>query len=93
MPSLPHRRSSRQRDFYQQQYGVMFEAMVELFNEGEPVDLITLQNRLKEKDVPPEVSSLEFVRDIITTVPTSANVTILRDISYTKRRCFESSSR
>ena len=47
---------------------------MELFNEGKPVDLITLQDRLKEKDVPPEVSSLEFVRDIITTVPTSANV-------------------
>lgn len=61
-------------DFYQHQYGVMFESMVELFNEGKPVDLITLQNRLKEKDVPPEVSSLDFVRDIITTVPTSANV-------------------
>ncbi len=61
-------------DFYQHQYGVMFEAMVELFNEGKPVDLVTLQDRLKEKDVPPEVSSLEFVRDIITTVPTSANV-------------------
>ena len=61
-------------DFYQHQYGVMFEAMVELFNENRPVDLITLQNRLKEKDVPPEVSSLVFVRDIITTVPTSANV-------------------
>ena len=61
-------------DFYQHQYGVMFEAMGELFNENRPVDLITLQNRLKEKDVPPEVSSLDFVRDIITTVPTSANV-------------------
>ena len=61
-------------DFYQNQYGIMFETMVELFNEGKPVDLITLQDRLKEKDVPPEVSSLEFVRDIITTVPTSANV-------------------
>ena len=61
-------------DFYQNQYGVMFEAMVELFNEGKPVDLITLQDRLKEKDVPPEVSSLDVVRDIITTVPTSANV-------------------
>lgn len=61
-------------DFYQHQYGVMFESMVELFNEGKPVDLVTLQNRLREKDVPPEVSSLDFVRDIITTVPTSANV-------------------
>ena len=61
-------------DFYQQQYGIMFDAMVELFNEGKPVDLVTLQDRLKEKDVPPEVSSLDFVRDIITIVPTSANV-------------------
>ena len=61
-------------DFYQHQYGVLFEAMVELYNEGKPVDLITLQNRLKKKDVPPEISSLEFVRDLLNMVPTSANV-------------------
>ncbi len=76
-------------DFYQHQYGVMFEAMLELFNENLPVDLVTLQNRLKEKDVPPEVSSLEFVRDIITTVPTSANVKsyakIVRDKAILRR--------
>ena len=61
-------------DFYQKQYGILFEAMVELYTENVPVDLITLQNRLKEKDVPPEISSLEFVRDMITKVPTSVNV-------------------
>jgi replicative DNA helicase len=61
-------------DFYQTQYGIMYETMLELFNAGQPVDLITLQDRLKEKDVPPEVASLDFVREIITTVPTSANV-------------------
>ncbi len=61
-------------DFYQHQYGVMFEAMVELFNEGKPVDLVTIQNRLKEKDVPPEVYSLDFVRDIMELVSFSVNV-------------------
>lgn len=61
-------------DFYGKQYGIIFEAMVELNDEGKPVDLVTLQDRLKEKDVPPEVSSLEFVRELITAVPTSANV-------------------
>ncbi|MGL5436988.1 MAG: replicative DNA helicase [Lachnospiraceae bacterium] len=71
-------------DFYQHQYGVMFEAMVELYNEGKPVDLVTLQDRLKEKDVPPEVSSLEVVRDIITTVPTSANVKSYATIVHEK---------
>ena len=61
-------------DFYNRQYGILFETMVELNDEGSPVDLVTLQNRLREKDVPPEVSSLEFVRDLITAVPTSANI-------------------
>lgn len=61
-------------DFYNRQYGILFETMVELNDSGSPVDLVTLQNKLKEKDVPPEVSSLEFVRDLITAVPTSANI-------------------
>ena len=61
-------------DFYHQQYGILFEAMVELYSAGQPVDLVTLQNKLKEKDVPKEVSSLEFVRDLVTAVPTSANI-------------------
>lgn len=61
-------------DFYQNQYGVIFDAMVELCNEGKPVDLITLQNRLKEKDLPPDICSMEYVRDLVSSVPTSANV-------------------
>ena len=40
-------------DCYQRQYGILFDAMVELYNEGKAVDLVTLQDRLKEKDVPP----------------------------------------
>ena len=68
------------QDFYQTAYGVIFDSMVELFNEGKPVDLITLQERLKEKDVPPEIASLEFVRDLVTAVPTSANVKYYADI-------------
>ncbi|MCC8151142.1 MAG: replicative DNA helicase [Lachnospiraceae bacterium] len=61
-------------DFYHQQYGILFEAIMELFNSGAAVDMVTLQERLREKNVPPEISSLEFMADLITTVPTSANV-------------------
>ena len=61
-------------DFYQKQNGILFTAMTGLYAEGKPVDLITLQNRLKEMDVPPEISSLEFVGDMITSVPTSTNI-------------------
>lgn len=71
-------------DFYQSAYGVIFESIVEIYNEGKPVDLITLQTRLKEKDVPAEISSLEFVRDLVTAVPTSANVKYYADIVFEK---------
>ncbi len=61
-------------DFYQHQYGVLYDAMMELFQEGKPVDLVTLQNKLKEKEVPPELCSIEFISDLIRSVPTSANI-------------------
>lgn len=61
-------------DFYSKQYGVIFDAMVELHTEGKPIDLITLQEKLREKDVPPEISSLEFMKDLLMVVPTSANI-------------------
>ena len=61
-------------DFYQKQFGILFDNMVELFNEGKAVDLVTLQNRLKENGVPEEVSNMGFVRELLTNIPTSANV-------------------
>ena len=61
-------------DFYGKQYGTLFEAMLDLYKEGKPVDLVTLQNKLKEMDVPPELSSVEFLRDIMSQVFTSANI-------------------
>ena len=63
-----------EEDFYSKQYGALFEAMVELNDEGKPVDTVTLQDRLREKDVPPEVSSLEFIRELLNTLPTSAHI-------------------
>ncbi|MCR5155747.1 MAG: replicative DNA helicase [Butyrivibrio sp.] len=61
-------------DFYNKQLGTLFETMVELNKEGSAVDVVTLQNRLREKNVPPQVSSAEFIANLVQAVPTSANV-------------------
>ncbi len=61
-------------DFYQRQYGILFDVMTELYREDKPVDLVTLQERMKSKDVPPELTSVEFISGIVNDVPTSANV-------------------
>lgn len=61
-------------DFYGSQYGILFDAIKELYNEDKPVDIVTLQTRLREKNVQPELAGLEFIREIIASVPTSANI-------------------
>ena len=61
-------------DFYSRQYAILYETMLELFNEGKEMDLVVIQDRLREKNVAPELSSLDFIKEIITTVPTSANI-------------------
>ena len=59
-------------DFYNAQYGIIYEAMNELYNEGREIDVITLSDRLKTKDVPEEISSLENLSNIVAAVPVSA---------------------
>ena len=61
-------------DFYLQQYAVMFEAMVELYNEGKPVDAVTTVAKLKEKGAPEHITNTEYILKIMYEVPTSANV-------------------
>ena len=63
-----------QEDFYYGNYGIMFQTIVDMNNEGKPVDIVTLQERLKEKDAPPQVYDLDFIRNLIASVPTSANI-------------------
>ena len=72
-------------DFYHQQYGALFEAIVELYNSGEAVDIITLQNKLREKDVPAEVASLEFISDLVAAVPVTVNVESYANIVKDKK--------
>ncbi len=60
-------------DFYQAQYGVIFEAMVELYHEGTSIDMITLPERLKEKGVPENVYSIEVMQELLNVVPVSTN--------------------
>ena len=63
-----------EEDFYNRQYGILFGGMCELNDEGSPVDLVTLQEKLRTKDVPPEISSLEFVREFLTMPIISGNI-------------------
>lgn len=61
-------------DFYQHKYGILFDTMVEMYSKDVQIDLVTLQEALKTKDVPDELSSVEFLADLLDGVPTSVNI-------------------
>ena len=61
-------------DFYEDQYGLLFKAMVELYNDAKPVDLVTLKAKLIEMGVPEEISNMEYMVDIVNNTYTSANI-------------------
>ena len=60
-------------DFYNQIYGAYFEAIVELFNAGKPVDPIVLSDKLQEKKIAPENTTVQFINALIDSVPLSIN--------------------
>ncbi|HAQ51499.1 MAG TPA: replicative DNA helicase, partial [Lachnospiraceae bacterium] len=61
-------------DFYNKHYAIMFETMLDMYNDGEEIDEVTFQNRLKEKDLPPSVTTTENIIDIMNATPTSVKV-------------------
>lgn len=58
----------QKEDFYYNQYGLIFSAMVELYNEGKPVDLLTVSNKLKELGAPENICSMEYIGETLTVV-------------------------
>ena len=61
-------------DFYEDRYGVLFNAMVDLYNSAKPVDLVTLKAKLTEMDVPEGISNMEYMVEIMNNTYTSANI-------------------
>lgn len=73
-------------DFYQKSNGLLFSAIVSLDNDGESVDSITLNNRLKEMDAPENIASDSALAEIVSAVPTSTNVEYYARIVADKSR-------
>ena len=55
-------------DFYYGEYGMLFSAIVSLYNEGKPIDLSIVSNKLKEMNAPESVSGLGYINEILESV-------------------------
>ena len=64
----------RPDDFYREAHRVIFEVVVHLANKGEPVDLITVSEELKQRGMLDKVGGVAYLTQLVNFVPTAANV-------------------
>ena len=62
-------------DFYGKQNGIIFDAIVELYDRGSVPDVIPLQNKLKEKGIPDEINNVEYLGGLVA----DTNSSLIRD--------------
>ena len=67
------------RDFYKPIHRIIYEAMLDLFSRNEPVDLLSVSSRLKDKGKIEEIGGGSYLTELINTVPTASHV-----LSYAK---------
>ncbi len=63
-----------QEDFYRDAHKTIFQAIINLYERNEPVDLITLTNILKEGQMLEKVGGASYLASLAEDVPTAANV-------------------
>ncbi len=78
-----------EEDFYREAHGHLFSAMASLYNNSEPVDLITLTNQLKNRNLLDKAGGTEYLAALADSVSTSAGVLhharIVRDLSIRRK--------
>lgn len=70
----------RASDFYIDRHKELFEAIVDLYNTGKPVDLVTLEEQLTLRGALEKIGGIKFVVDVANTVPSTDSAAYYADI-------------
>ncbi|PIV42105.1 MAG: replicative DNA helicase, partial [Candidatus Nealsonbacteria bacterium CG02_land_8_20_14_3_00_40_11] len=60
-------------DFYRKTHQEIYSACLELFQKGEPVDILSVSNRLREKNLLEEIGGNSYLTELINSVPTPSH--------------------
>ncbi len=80
--------------FYAEKHRIIFNAIMDLFSKKDPVDLLTLATKLKEKKQLDEIGGNKYLTELVNAVPSSANIEYYAKIVHKKhvmRRLIEAS--
>ncbi|ABW20328.1 replicative DNA helicase [Alkaliphilus oremlandii] len=70
----------RGSDFYKEAHKEIFEAMYDLFNRNEPVDLVTLTEELKKREKLDAIGGIPYLTSLASGVPITSNVRYYAEI-------------
>ena len=73
------------KDFYRKAHEMIFEAMIGLYAKSEPIDLLTVSSKLKEKKQFKEIGGMSYLTTLMNSVPTASNVIHYAKIVNQKR--------
>ncbi|MDR3558876.1 MAG: replicative DNA helicase, partial [Candidatus Pacebacteria bacterium] len=65
----------RMGDFYKDAHNLIYEAMIELYEHREPIDVLSLSNRLEEKKKLDAIGGSSYLTSLVNSIPSSANIT------------------
>ncbi|HAJ44407.1 MAG: primary replicative DNA helicase, replicative DNA helicase [Parcubacteria group bacterium GW2011_GWC1_43_61] len=73
------------KDFYRRTHEIIFESMMELYAKSEPIDLLTVSSKLKEKKQFKDIGGMSYLTTLVNFVPTASNVAHYAKIVNQKR--------
>ena len=72
-------------DFYNRSHQLIFEAIVQLYQKREPIDVVTLTNKLEELNFIKDAGGVTYITNLLSLVPTSAHIAQYAKIVQHKR--------
>ena len=72
-------------DFYRKSHQEIYQTSRELFKKGEPIDFLSISNRLKEKGLLEEIGGNSYLTELINCIPTASHVLNYAKIVQRKR--------
>ncbi|MEY8442161.1 replicative DNA helicase [Lactobacillaceae bacterium 24-114] len=84
------------RDFYKKAHQIIFQKMIDLNDDDEPIDVLTMKNVLDKDNQTENIGGVAYIAELATAVPTAANVVyyskIVRD-KATRRRLINTATK
>jgi len=75
----------RPEDFYFKKHENIYKILEELFSNGEPIDIISVSSKLKERNLMEQIGGVSYLTDLINSVPTASHVITYGKIVQKKR--------